>query len=1146
MMETGKDSAAVSGSLEVLKRYFNDAPGTQSGKHLTNGEVCSALVDLADSTCNITQRNSAVITSAVQILVRACSSSESDIRLSATENLRRLIKGLMATQLTKLQQDLFSELKKNGSSRSLCTALDCFASLYPLTRASKVISYAQNLLPVFEQLVARDDEAVIDSLQDVFGRMLPGMAPFIAGARLQLFIDKLLEKLPGGLIVYQRMVAAAIVHLCVNYTQPSTLTNWMLKRLLEMGCARDAPDSHVHGVLLCLQQMMAQVGSTHPLDHLVKKVYCYLMACLVHREASLLVPTLEALVQIITNAPLDLAQWMASPLATGSSPHNFWKEDYKSPTEEHLEEGESCPADDNISVAGDGDSAKAGTLENSEEMLSSGTRGPGIARRVMETVQPTVTPLSCLPEHACMVASCEGLSVPIDNLCTFVQTQVLSNVKVSVQSLGLTVLTAAVTIRPMAVTDLSFVRTFATASDPKLRGNTVKLAASLVSSELRTVRGDMSKCRPLVEQAFNLIQDTTKDDAPVVLKALCEALQVCLPTVTSSSSPKRAIVLLRLVLPLSSSPYWLTKVELLQTLSTLEFTSLSAVDPALPRTVLHEIVLPPLSDTDHRVRAAVCAALVQLVPRLKLTSQRMLAHAQRESARTFSHLLSSHTQLTMAGIQDTKSKHRPEHPLCLDEVLNHLLNNLSCSVDQTLQKGCLEALHTLLVHYPPATMPAVWGCVATPTAAPCTALQLSLSLLTGSKLGWSIQGHIELLNLSSDLFLACALSSMDQNRRTGGGRWNALGSPVLASHASSLLTHCAKLLTAFVHIMEGKDPDVRAPKRMLPGSKTMDSMTQRIKGLSGETPTKPPLSKDGLGTFNQQSSYNNIYEACKSAYTNYQVSLQLVGEDKFSQLLLTVHTTLAGVLEFALASDVGKHVEELLGLLAVSVQVDPSGSLLCVQQLLNALFGMNTAAQHTPHFSPYITSLPYTPSTSVTLPQSNAASIFDSAVKAPEQLLMTSWLGACQLPSEQESGQLNSVGSTKPLNPVSAIKDYLTYFEPLVVDAMAQFSYTSSVLLQQRVLFFLVQLLHLKVRYSLLDFDHRFLDAVLKLTTVMESRAMRGAEQIVPHLFQFLVLLANDSSKLTTIPTVIQKCDAVMASGHSVTTFAIQIGRAHV
>lgn len=46
----------------------------------------------------------------------------------------------------------------------------------------------------------------------------------------------------------------------------------------------------------------------------------------------------------------------------------------------------------------------------------------------------------------------------------------------------------------------------------------------------------------------------------------------------------------------------------------------------------------------------------------------------------------------------------------------------------------------------------------------------------------------------------------------------------------------------------------------------------------------------------------------------------------------------------------------------------------------------------------------------------------------------------------------------------SEIKDYITYFEPLVIYALNQFPYTSSLLLQQRVLFLLVQLLHLKVQ----------------------------------------------------------------------------------
>ena len=45
----------------------------------------------------------------------------------------------------------------------------------------------------------------------------------------------------------------------------------------------------------------------------------------------------------------------------------------------------------------------------------------------------------------------------------------------------------------------------------------------------------------------------------------------------------------------------------------------------------------------------------------------------------------------------------------------------------------------------------------------------------------------------------------------------------------------------------------------------------------------------------------------------------------------------------------------------------------------------------------------------------------------------------------------------------SSVKDYIGFFEPLVVHAVQQFSYTSSILMQQRVLFLLVQLLQLKV-----------------------------------------------------------------------------------
>lgn len=74
----------------------------------------------------------------------------------------------------------------------------------------------------------------------------------------------------------------------------------------------------------------------------------------------------------------------------------------------------------------------------------------------------------------------------------------------------------------------------------------------------------------------------------------------------------------------------------------------------------------------------------------------------------------------------------------------------------------------------------------------------------------------------------------------------------------------------------------------------------------------------------------------------------------------------------------------------------------------------------------------------------------------------------------------------------------------------------------------------------------------------METGVVRDGEDLVPFLFQFLVLLAYDNSQLVSVPQVsllfmlglfkcaryvfyqvMQRCDGVMASGHSVDTFAI-------
>ena len=60
--------------------------------------------------------------------------------------------------------------------------------------------------------------------------------------------------------------------------------------------------------------------------------------------------------------------------------------------------------------------------------------------------------------------------------------------------------------------------------------------------------------------------------------------------------------ILHKLLPLSESPYWLTKVELLQTLGCLNFTILALLQKKMPEIVLNGVVFKLIGDNDYRYK----------------------------------------------------------------------------------------------------------------------------------------------------------------------------------------------------------------------------------------------------------------------------------------------------------------------------------------------------------------------------------------------------------------------------------------------------------------------------------------------------------------------------------------------------------------
>jgi hypothetical protein len=104
----------------------------------------------------------------------------------------------------------------------------------------------------------------------------------------------------------------------------------------------------------------------------------------------------------------------------------------------------------------------------------------------------------------------------------------------------------------------------------------------------------------VVSLAYVQLLDFISDHTPTVLKSVCEALRLCLPALLLSTQPSKILDIIYRLLPLGEIAYWLTKVELLQTLGCLDYTVLSTLDKALPQVILNRVVFRLIGDSDYR------------------------------------------------------------------------------------------------------------------------------------------------------------------------------------------------------------------------------------------------------------------------------------------------------------------------------------------------------------------------------------------------------------------------------------------------------------------------------------------------------------------------------------------------------------------
>jgi huntingtin len=586
----------------------------------------------------------------------------------------------------------------------------------------------------------------------------------------------------------------------------------------------------------------------------------------------------------------------------------------------------------------------------------------------------------------------DSLSVPIVHLTQllgycFLDSKDQSPVRVSVRSLALSCLMHSVSLYPGALLCvglpvgeggrcygrlpegssvfggrlLDVVKTYSDNSDPKLRGHVATVIGAYLRSSLHLSLGrythfaskwtqDDLKAEDLIEHLVKL----STDESHLVLRSLCTAAIDCLPLLFQSGFAESALRLFTALLQLKKSTYWLVKVALVQLLSSVNYAHVCAAEYIVHSRGGHrqeealETVFELLGSDDQRVRDIAAEGLAKLVPNLCFgESEAAVLNqvAQVEATSQFPRTVGSSSQLPGSG-----GGGQPKHTQAqISIVLDRIVNVILATSNQHQMLGCVGGLNHLAHLYPPLLNQDAWKCGSKLSHGWLTLL---IPTITSSWLTHNLQGHAELMDFVSHLLSGVALKDV-REKPSEGRDFTALKTDRLAKMMNELFVHLMKVLNVFAHVIESKEADQKLPKpywelskstasspaKSSPSSKEKPSDKSRKFGIVIRTDT---LSKE-VGHYRSQLHYIKLLEGIRSAYSNYQLNLDFEGSDKFSFLLSSVLNCLSAILEVSTFQDIAKHTEEIMGYIHITVQVDPRGSLLCTQQLLNALFGLNAA-----------------------------------------------------------------------------------------------------------------------------------------------------------------------------------------------------------
>ncbi|XP_077574962.1 huntingtin isoform X3 [Stigmatopora nigra] len=321
---------------ELVQRQKKDQATTKKDRVTHCLTICENIVAQSLRTSPEFQK---LLGIAMEMFLLCSDDSESDVRMVADECLNKIIKALMDSNLPRLQLELYKEIKKNGSSRSLRAAFWRFAELAHLIRPQKCRPYLVNLLPCLTRITKRQEETVQETLALSMPKIMAALGHFANDGEIKVLLKSFVANLKSSSPTIRRTAASCAVSVCQHSRRTSYFYTWLLNVLLGLLIPVDEDHlSHlILGVLLTLRYLMPllqqQVNTTslkgsfgvikketdvQPTPEQLLQVYELTLHYTQHWDHNVVTASLELLQQMLRTPPPDLLHML---ITVGSIPY---------------------------------------------------------------------------------------------------------------------------------------------------------------------------------------------------------------------------------------------------------------------------------------------------------------------------------------------------------------------------------------------------------------------------------------------------------------------------------------------------------------------------------------------------------------------------------------------------------------------------------------------------------------------------------------------------------------------------------------------------------------------------------------------------------------------------------------------------------